>query len=76
MNRLTHGPGCVKAPTIWARPLCLGLYLIRYNASGKGKREKLCADQERFALWSTCAAKFGKVAKCVAGAKSLRTTAQ
>ena len=21
MNRLTHGPGCEKAPTIWATPL-------------------------------------------------------
>ena len=44
------------------------------NASGKGKREKLSADQKRSALWSKCAAKFGKVAKCAAGAKSLRTT--
>ena len=42
------------------------------NASGKGK---LSADQKRSALWSKCAAKFGKVAKCAAGAKSLRTTA-
>ena len=41
------------------------------NASGKGK---LSADQKRSALWSKCAAKFGKVAKCAAGAKSLRTT--
>ena len=44
------------------------------NASGKGKRGKLSADQKRSALWSKCAAKFGKVAKCAAGAKSLRTT--
>ena len=28
-----------------------------------------------FALWSKCAAKFGKVAKCAMGVKSLRTTA-
>ena len=42
------------------------------NASGKGK---LSADQKRSALWSKCAAKFGKVAKCAAGAKSLRTIA-
>ena len=41
------------------------------NASGKGK---LSADQKRSTLWSKCAAKFGKVAKCAAGAKSLRTT--
>ena len=27
-----------------------------------------------FALWSKCAAKFGKVAKCAMGVKSLRTT--
>ena len=47
----------------------------KINASGKGKREKLSADQKRSALWSKCAAKCGKVAKCAAGAKSLRTTA-
>ena len=41
------------------------------NASGKGK---LSADQKRSALWPKCAAMFGKVAKCAAGAKSLRTT--
>ena len=44
-------------------------------ASGKGKRGKLSADQKRSALWSKCAAKIGKVAKCAAGVKSLRTTA-
>ena len=49
-------------------------YEIQYNASGKGKRGKLSADQKRSALWSKCAAKFGKVAKCAAGAKSFRTT--
>ena len=36
---------------------------------------KLNAEQKRFALWYKCTAKFGKVAKCAAGAKSLRTTA-
>ena len=45
------------------------------NASGKGKRGKLSTDQKRSVLWSKCAAKFGKVAKCAVGAKSLRTTA-
>ena len=25
MNRLTHGPGCVKAPTIWAK-ICILSY--------------------------------------------------
>ena len=30
--------------------------------------------KKRSALWSECAAKFGKVAKCAASAKSLRTT--
>ena len=48
---------------------------MHYNASGKGKREKLSADQKRSALWCKCAAKFGKVAKCAAAAKSLKTTA-
>ena len=51
-----------------------GLYVIHYNTSGKGKSGKLNADQKRSALWSKCAAKFGKAAKCAAGAKSLRTT--
>ena len=32
------------------------------------------ADQKRSALRSKCAAKFGKVEECAAGAKSLRTT--
>ena len=36
--------------------------------------EKLSAHQKRSALWSKCAAKIGKVAKCAVGVKSLRTT--
>ena len=49
-----------------------GLYVIHYNASGKGKRGKLSADQKRSALWSRYAAKFGKLAKCAVGAKCLK----
>ena len=48
---------------------------MHYNESGKGKRGKLSAEQKRSALWYKCTSKFGKVAKCAAGAKSLRTTA-
>ena len=47
---------------------------MHYNASGKGKCGKLSAEQKRSALWYKCAAKFEKVAKCAATAKSLRTT--
>ena len=36
-------------------------------------KEKLSEDQKRSALLSKCAAKFGKVAKCAASAKSIRT---
>ena len=49
-------------------------YIIPYDVSGKRKRWKLIEEQTRSALWSKCAAKFGKVGKCAAGAKSLRTT--
>ena len=31
MSRLTHGPGCVKAPTIWAKPLVVVMELIEAN---------------------------------------------
>ena len=44
---------------------------MHYNTSGKGKSGKLSAEQKRSALWYKCTVKFGKVAKCAAGAKSL-----
>ena len=34
MNRLTHGPGCVKTPTIWAF-ICAGPGII-FNCAGPG----------------------------------------
>ena len=37
--------------------------------------ENLVKTKKRCALWSKCVAKFGKVPKCAAGAKSLKTIA-
>ena len=43
------------------------MHQVKENVENSGR-------PKRSSLWSKCAAEFGKVAKCAAGAKSLRTT--